>query len=348
MKTTQSTITFLSKKRKLNSCLLRFLGIVGVALLFYYGYCWGLWGRRSLLLQYLFQCNCPPANENARYPDEVDVIVSACSYAGAILSPTGNLLYVREGARYADTFSSMCFLDLRTNKKTPFFIGNGSYSFLTDNLLFLQVDYGHDEYKSGYYILDRTTGKQYPIQPFIFLRDDAYINSEPNLEVLATELREAKDVYLIDNVFKTIVALKSDYQESPEHSFYFHDLPGYDTDRGEQFLQGIGVDYYVVPGLFQKEALSPDGRFIAREDGIYLAGSGKKIIEAYTAEGITGKYFSVRGWTYDSSSVIYQKFLDACLLELPSYDGGVCTIPVPQPLIKLKVPQEYLLPKQTP
>jgi len=50
----------------------------------------------------------------------------------------------------------------------------------------------------------------------------------------------------------------------------------------------------------------------------------------------------------ESSGVIYYKFLDACLVEPPSYDGGVCSISVPQPLLKLKVPEEYLIPTQTP
>jgi hypothetical protein len=222
---------------------------------------------------------------------------------------------------------------------------------LTDNLLFLSLEYGHDGYKGGDYILDRTTGKQYPIQRFISLRKDAlYSNGDLNLDVLATELRNAQDVYLMGN--DMIVALKSDFETFPESNFYIDraSLPGYDPDRAQEFLQKNGIDYTTIPEPFQEEAVSPNGRFIAREDGIYLAENGEKIVDGYLEKGILhsyGKYFSLpRGWTSDSSGVIYSKFSNSCLLALPSYDGGTCSISVPQPLIKLKVPEEYLPPNE--
>lgn len=77
-------------------------------------------------------------------------------------------------------------------------------------------------------------------------------------------------------------------------------------------------------------------------------------MEAYTAKGFWrpygGKHFSVRGWIFDSSGAIYSKFLDPCLIEIviPNYDEVGCFIRVPQPLLKLKVPEEYLLSQDTP
>jgi hypothetical protein len=320
--------------------IFRIVLVLSLSLLLYSGYCFGLWGRKSLLLQYLFQCNCPSLSAEWRYPRQVDIIVPACSYLGSMLSPTGNLLYVIEGeSRFADTFSSTYLLDFRTNEKIPFFIGKGSHSFLTDDLLLLSLYYGQEGYEGGDYISDRTTGKQYPIQRFRSLRKDAYINSQPNLEVLAIELRDAQDVYLIDD--DTIVALRSNFQTSPERNFYIDqkDLSGRDPNRAQQFLQQNDIDYHAVPGSFQKEAESPDGRFIARADGIYLAESGEKIVEVYTVRGIIGEYFSVQGWISDSSGVIYY-IIDNCLFRLSSW---YCNITVPQPLIKLKVPEVYLL-----
>jgi hypothetical protein len=226
-------------------------------LLLYYGYCWGLWGRQSLLLQYLFQCNCPVASKEARYHEAIDVVVPACRYADSVLSPSGRLLYVEEGDF---EFFPAYILDLQTNEKVLSNIGEGSNYFLTDDLLFLSLEYGHNGYEGGDYILDRTTGAKYPIRRFRSLRKDAYINSQPNLEVLAMELRDAQDVYLIDN--DTIVALRSDFQTSPERNFYIHqkDLSGRDPNRAQQFLQQNYIDFHGVPGRFQEEALSPDGR----------------------------------------------------------------------------------------
>jgi len=341
MSTSQPKTNTAHKQRDFKFWVSRFVILIGLCVLGYYGYCFGLWGRNSLLLQYIFQCNCPAFSEEWRYPKEVDVIVPACSYIGSILSSTGNLLYVMERD---SKFSSTYLLDLQSNEKIPFAIVPGSNYFLTDDLLFLSLQSGS---KGRDYILDRPTGKEFPIQSFIALRKDAYENGEPNLQVLVSELRDANDVYLIAN--NTIVALKSDFQTSPEHNFYFDQdyLPGHHQNSGEEFLQENGIKYHSVPDRFQEQALSPDGRFIARADGIYLAGSDLKIVEAYPEKGLLrsyyGKYFSLpRGWTSDSGGVIYSKSLNSCLLELPSYDGETCSISVPQPLLKLKVPEEYL------
>jgi hypothetical protein len=315
-------------------------------ILLYYGYCWGLLGRYSLLLQYLFQCNCPPTSEEARYPDEVDVIIPACSYASSTLSPSGNFLYVQEEASSQTT---SYFLDLRNQEKRPIFIPvDNTTLFLTDELLFLSLDYGNDDYEGGEYILDRTTGNQYLIKSFVFLRSDAYVDRKPNLDVLASSLREVKDVFLIGN--DIIIALALDFYTFPEHNFYIDQtsLPGNENNRAEQFLQHNNIDYHFVPEQFPGEALSPDGRFIARTDGIYLTDSDQRIVDANVAKGFwhpySGNHFSVRGWFYDGSGVIYTKFLEPCLIEIVGlvYDEPSCFIVVPQPLLKLKVPKGHL------
>jgi hypothetical protein len=323
----------------------------GIPFLLYYGYCWGMWGQQSLLLQYLFQCKCPPASEEARYLDEVNVIVSACYYTSSILSPSGRFLYVQ-----AATASHVpgYFWDLRNNDKKPFYIPTGGTKyFLTDDLLFLSLEYGHD-YEGGEHILDRTTGKQYPIQSFVFFRSDAYVNAELNLDALADSLREVQEVFLVGG--NTIVALGSDFRTNPEHSFYIYKAAIfiYDENRAEQFLQQNKIEFHSVPDRSPDEVLSPDGKFIARADGIYLLETKQKIVEGYSTSkyyrSYSGKYFSVRGWMYDSSGVIYSKFLKPCLIEveLPFIDSVECYLAVPQPLLKLNVPEEYLLSQETP
>ncbi|MCC6301010.1 MAG: hypothetical protein IT314_17110 [Anaerolineales bacterium] len=96
--------------------LTRLTLLLGLPLLIYYGYCWGWWGRNSLLLQYLFQCSCPAASEEARYPEYVDVLVPACKNQGALLSPSGRLLSVQEEE---SGIISSYLLNLQTNEKKP-------------------------------------------------------------------------------------------------------------------------------------------------------------------------------------------------------------------------------------
>lgn len=343
--------TTTDKPRGYRYWIIRIALLLGLPVLFYYGYCWGLWGRNSLLLQYFFQCSCPLASAEARYPDEVDVLVPACRYVSSILSPSGNFLYVQEDASHQ---IPGYFWDLRNNDKEPFFIPTGgTKDFLTDDLLFLSLEYGHD-YEGGEYILDRTTGKQYPIRFFVYLREDAYVNRKLNLDALDDSLRAVKDIFLIGG--HTIVALASDFRTNPEHNFYIDRpaFPGYDENRAEQFLQQNKIEYHSVPDRFPGEVLSPDGKFIGRNDGIYLIKTNQKIVEGYSTSkyyrSYSGKYFSVRDWTYDSSGVIYSKFLKPCLIEveLPFIDTVECYLAVPQPLLKLNVPEEYLLSPETP
>jgi len=308
---------------------------------FYYGYCWGLWGRNSLLLQYLFQCNCPPASEEARYPDNVDVIISACKYRSSILSPSGRLLYVEvEESGLVSTY----FLNLQTDAKTPFVLQEGTNYFLTDDLMF------HTFYGDNEYIWEITTGKQYPIKRFANVYPDAYVNGESNLVILAEELRAVKDVFLVDD--DNIIALVADFHEYPEHNFNIlrSAFPGRDANRAEKFLQQNNIAYHYVSDGFPGDAISPDSKFIARADGIYLTTTGQKISDGYSARGwfhpYSGKNFSVKGWIYDGTGVIYSKFLNPCLIEASFFlsDEPGCFFEVPQPLIIIKVSEEYLAP----
>jgi hypothetical protein len=277
----------------------------------------------------------------------VDVVVSACRQAGVGLSPSGRLLYVREKK---DGLISTYLLDLRTHDKIPFAIPEGSNYFLTDDLLFLSLHYG-----LGDHILDRTTGKQYPIQKFAYWRSDAFINGQANPSVLAQALQAAETVFFIKDS-DVLVALMPDFHNHPESNFFLRqsDFPGHETDRLEQFLRENNITYQTIPANFPDEAVSPDRRLVARADGIYLAETGKKIIEGYSASifyrPYSRKYFAVRGWMYDGSGVIYSKFLNPCLFETKFLfgDDTGCFYEVPQPVILLKVPAEYLSPTETP
>jgi hypothetical protein len=313
--------------------------VLGMPLLFYYGYCWGLWGRHSLLLQYLFQCSCPPASEEARYPKNVDVIVSACRQSYVELSPSGRLLAVHEEQ---DGLTSTYLLDLQSMERTE--ITNQPFSsFLTDNLGFIES--GLEDT-----IIDRTTGRQYPIQAFSHWRDDAYVNGEPNLDLLVSALHRAEQVFLTLN-YSTVVVLMPNFFANPAQSFTFDlfDFPMWDSNEMEQFLRENKVSYRTVLASFPDEVISPDERFVARADGIYLNDTNQKIVGGYSFSrffrAYSGKWLAVRGWTYDSSGVIYSQFtVGPCLIEIGMMDGVGCFYEVPQPVLKLKVPEKYLLP----
>jgi hypothetical protein len=348
MKTMQSEAGHTSKRRGARFWLGCLTLLLGLPVLLYYGYCWGVWGRSSLLLQYLFQCNCPPASEEARYPNEVDVIVSACRNGGVRLSPSGRLLYVNEKG---DGQTSSYLLDLETYEKIDFALAEGSNYFLTDDLVFLSLDYG-----GGEYILDRTTGEQYPIQSFIQLQPNAYSYGKLDVNLLFRALLQVEKVFLIDAPYQPVIALSPDFRTHPEHNFIFEAsaLSGDYMNLLSQFLQQNNIIYYHISATFPDEAKSPDGTLVARADGIYLVETEQKIVEGYSASrfyrAYSRKYFMVRGWVYDGRRVIYSKFLNPCLIETSFFifDDPRCYYEVPQPVLQLKVPEEYLLPVQTP
>jgi hypothetical protein len=319
--------------------------ILVMPLLLYYGYCWGLWGRHSLILQYLFQCNCPAASEEARYPSQVDVIVPACQYVSSIVSSSGKILYVQEETAGG---ISTYLLNLQRDEKTPFTLEEGSSYFLSDDLIF------HSYYRNDQYILDRITNTKYSIQNATHLKPSVYTHGNVDPNLLLKALLQVNQVFFIDDYHQTVIALSSDFHTYPEHSFTFDrfDLAGEDTNRVMQFLQQNNVGYHLIPADFPHEAISPNGKFIARDDGIYLIETGQKIVNGYSPSILyrpySGYYFSVRGWTYDNTSVIYSKFLKPCLIEQTFFisDEPGCFFEVPQPLIELKVPEQYLLPTQ--
>lgn len=313
------------------------LVILAALPLLYFGYCRGWWGRQSLLLQYLFQCNCPVTSEEARYPESIDVIVSACRNAGARVAPGGRWLHVDEEW---NNVRSSYLLNVETGEKIPTAVPQSNMYFLTDDLVFVSLGSGD----GNEYVQDRTTEKQYILRRFRSLYPDALVDGNADPGVLAEALHNASFVFLIDDR-DIVVAYTPEFPASAKLNFTTNwlDLPGGEPDKVRLFLQEFDIAYRLIPSGFMEEAVSPDGRFVARRDGIYLSDTGEKVAEGYFIRKFPGKqYFSVRGWTYDSSGVIYSKFAEPCLLETPGIDEPGCLWEVPQPVIKLNVPEEYM------
>ncbi len=160
--------------------------------LFFYGpifeYCWGRWRQGSLYRQGEYQCQCPPASEEARIPQQADVIVPACNSGNAKISPRGRFLYVAEQNPKTNS-SNRYILDFQSGEKIPVNISGYTY-FLNDELLYISLGILENAY-----ILDRATGNQYQIHRFEFLHPEAYEKRKADLNLLAKELHKAKNVF---------------------------------------------------------------------------------------------------------------------------------------------------------
>lgn len=301
------------------------LVLLALSSLLYYGYCWGWWGRNSLLLQYLLQCRCPPASEQRRYPASVKVIIPACSPKGLVgVLPSGRTLYMYNRKTHQSSFLD---LDNMTEREAP---NLRISSFITDELWL------REEGLEGE-LLDIKAGRTYPIHPFTYyLRPNSTVDGQANIEMLISELRSAEKVfYVLES--DELVVLMPDPFDHPDENFTFDtaDLPDHTYRTLQELLEQNHIPYTLVPNLFPMQAKSPDGRLLARWDGIFVVETREQILEAPVI-GV------VRGWMYDGSGVIYSKSGGPCLLNpyIPMvYDAPGCWISVPQPVIKLKVPR---------
>lgn len=275
-------------------------------------------------------------SEEWRYPTDIDVVVSACTYRSSILSQSGRLFYVREEK---NGVVSSYLLNFETNEKRPLVLPNGSNYFLTDNLVFHSL-YGDDEY-----VLDIDSGNIHLLQRFRY-----YVNGNLDTEKLVDELQKASSVFLINN--DNILSLGVGFPNQFDSNFVIDrgDLPGRESDRLDNFLEDHNIVFTKIVQDFvpryPNEVISPEGRFIAQGDGIHIVETGQQIA-GKGSPWIRG-WGSVRGWTPNGSAVIYSYFLKPCVFQAPGFDGTVCVLKVPQPVLKINMPEEYLLPASLP
>lgn len=80
----------------------------------------------------------------------MDIVVPACQYKGSLHSPNGGFIYIQEEKA---GLASSYMLDLKSSEKVPYAIYKGSNHFITDDLLYVLLDYGLG-HEGGEYILD--------------------------------------------------------------------------------------------------------------------------------------------------------------------------------------------------
>jgi hypothetical protein len=319
-------------KPKRKRWLIGLILVLLVLLLAYPSWCYGLWGRNSLLMRYLFQCNCPARSEPFRYPKRVEVIVSACQDASAYISPGGRWLKI-----YAEQAPSSYLIDLQTGKRSEPPVSD-SFSFVTDNLLLVNTSPNFD-----LYLLDLESGVQDPVEQLYpermpgGLRSDGTIDPNVVLPLL----------YLADKVFvlgSSALILGVDHTNNYliDEVFWFEHSR--DGELIREYLEEKRIPY--TGALFNPTSLlSHSGVFQAKQDGIYLTGTNERIVESYRLLR-TNEYPYPEGWSYDDQGVILRSgyvYLVDLMGSLPGFDTfHLRFFGVPQPVLLLKIPEEYL------
>ncbi len=273
------------------------------------------------------------AEQDRDIPPNTEVIVSACKRPIAIGVPGGDALFVRE-----ESSSKIYLLDLRTKEKRkvpndPLLENKGI--FLSSELVWLEgslVSPGEPGYRP-HYILDLTNGQRYELLDLDLL---------PRLEGGKFDSKNYVYIQSAERVFlhhteNTLIALSSDFRTNQSERLIFS---GYSiaTENGkglEELLEALGINYEIVDLSTTRYAdiPSPTGRYVVRNDGIYLSSTNTSVVtREYTGGVFMGGYF--KGWYYDESAVVVQ--------ENPNYliviSFGSSFVPVPRPILKLHLP----------
>ena len=271
--------------------------------------------------------------QDREIPPHTEVLISACKKPGVWGVPGGEFLFVREGRA-----GKLYLLDLRTGliKKVP------NYPHLLDRGVFLSPELvwlkgsaaagpGAPRYRPNY-ILDLTTGKRYELLNLGLL---------PRLEDRKFDPKnfsyiESADMIFIHHYYGALIALPSDFRESPGNAVILYEYP-FSPDLSlpngmllEQVTNDLGLDYEVVDfSVSSAEVPSPTKKYIVRSDGVYLAGTNQLI------RGVGGMNNYFRSWYYDESAVIVQGGGD----YLFTFPGISSVYYIPSPVLKLNLPE---------
>jgi hypothetical protein len=310
---------------------------------FYWGWCWGWWGRGNLLMQYLLQCNCPASSEPARYPQRIEVVVSGCQEASIQVSPGGHFAKV-----HIEKTNQDFLLDLQTGMMVapP---ANDAYGFITDDLLLAS----NGAAGINLYLIDRQSGKQSPITRLDpkKLPGGTLTDGNINPDVVLPLLHNASKVFVSEGGL-LLLGLPSQEYSASNYFIDERDWLGPYWESGaaaygeltREYLEDKKIPYVDIYAQwhYPDGLLSHSGAFVAKRDGIYLSSESERITESYELPPYG--YFIPGGWVFDDRGVLLRPrsvfLIDLTWLFTPLGHH----IPIPQPILILNVPDEYLPP----
>lgn len=298
----------------------------------YWGYCWGWWGRTSLTLQYLFQCQCPPASEAHRYRP-FTVLVSACIDPEVHrMTPSGRFLLVKEQRSFAHSWQ----IDLITNQRTAFPVQSTDVShveYLNDVEVLVKIrDWNGQSRTYTYLLIHLVDGTQVPI-PW------AYADAVD----LAT-LNPQQVIFFRWSVEMELLFLGLDAPQQANQTMVVVTRSDRISELIWQHLADVGVTPETpsrpcTTGPLYVTCYSHDQRWYALSDGLYHAETQERMVA--TPEGSVPMY--PHGWTPDNRTVVYSSRNNRYYLidrrnEI-LFGGPSELFPVPQPILLAEVPE---------
>lgn len=291
----------------------------------YWSWCWGWWGRENRWLQYFFQCQCPMASEEARYPDNINVLFSACENPGFRgESPSGR--YIRVVLRGHNYLYDQK-LDVLVNDNLP-----GLAYFLTDDLVML-IEATTDPEVYRYILYDRGNNQELLLNVIPMDRKHAFDAAQLD------HFRQTQQIYVVgDAAAGLAISLAGDPFQHPDANYVLGRVIANSTSIAEitDILQSNGITYKSVA----RSHISHSGTYQYEGDDIFLLPDKQLIAWLFDPDD----RFYGQTWGYEDQGVIYESPQGVYLIGRPDRPLGLTLFRVPQPLLLLKVPVEYLTP----
>jgi hypothetical protein len=304
--------------------------LIGVT--FFWGYCWNWWGQ-AVLWDYLFQPICPPASDEARYPHNIDVLVSA-RYApkGGFSIPSTRAMHymTQKGTKvhhhlYDFEFNQIYQVNIPTDV---------SPVFITGQWILIENDRGNKV------LLNIETSKQ--IIPTELTLESKLTEEIPH-EVL-TILQGEVSVY-IKNGFLMVLPRPTDNLSTNGYL-----VRGNDNDHPTKAASQISEKFHTlsIESINLDSNRSHDGRFYYGAISYYRPHVTAAIYhsDSQTPTSISSlSNFGATGWAYGHQGVILQSGVPTFLIGGPSIVVGTPALfPIPQPILLLRQDSQYLPP----
>jgi len=291
-----------------------------------------------VVLLALLCCNLPFLSlclkEDLFRPPNTKVLFSACNKHLVVTGvPGGEVLFVSRGnADNEYLVDNAYLLDLQTGKKRdvsndPLLLDHGI--FLNSELVWLEGTPGgtsHPSYRP-HYILDLTNGKRYE------LTDLSDWIDQPAPPDYTPHFQSAEQVF-IHHGYNRAIALPPNFRQNPEEGVILYKSQlntETDFENGKLLdiiMKNLGVDYDIVDfSLRYTDVLSPTGKYVVRNDGIYLSGTNTPIVNL-------GSRYYFRGWYYDESGVVFRE-IGYDLIHIGAWSSFYY---IPSPVLKSRLP----------
>lgn len=296
-------------------------------------WCWGYFGRDSLIFQYWWQCGCPTESESVRYAP-YRILSPACSQTRIvdILQDNRTVLAYRELSTPPAIQRELLKIDVNQETNVLFDLGGRSPNniyLLNDKILLIRYDP-----RSNYAFVDLTTGLFHEVasvgyEPVVF---------EPmqtDFEIL--EQLKSKDLIFVPERSRLVIGTTADF-DAQKSIVIYSNTGGFPSVI--KFLEDNNIVYYSLDWGFTPQFQSPDGRLEAKLDGVYIADTDQKIVSSWQPKigDYNARGFKPQFWSSDGRKVIYGQ---GGYNHIYNSDVFGSHWPVPQPILILDIPPEY-------